>query len=232
MWAVVVAGGSGSRFGGPKQFAQLEGRTVLEWALDGPRSLCDGVVLVLPGDRSANRSELGVDAVAVGGPTRAASVRSGLACVPEDARVVVVHDAARPLASTALFLAVVAPLLEEPPAADGVVCAVPLSDTVKRVAPDRKTVVRTLAREELVAVQTPQAFLARTLRAAHEHGGDASDDAALVEAAGGIVHVVPGERRNVKITDPSDLDFVRQMLTDHRGAAGDTREGDRQRSTS
>jgi 2-C-methyl-D-erythritol 4-phosphate cytidylyltransferase len=131
-------------------------------------------------------------------------VRSGLAFVPGDADVVVVHDAARPLASADLFRAVLDAVRA---GADGAVPGVTIRDTVKRV---RGAVVSaTVPRDELVAVQTPQAFRADVLRAAHRGEPDATDDAALVEAAGGRVVVVPGEEANIKITVPGDLDAAR-----------------------
>jgi 2-C-methyl-D-erythritol 4-phosphate cytidylyltransferase len=120
--------------------------------------------------------------------------------VPDDADVVVVHDAARPNASAALWRAVVDAVLA---GADAAVPALPVTDTLKRV--DGAVVVGTVARDGLVGVQTPQAFGAGVLRAAHATGGSATDDAALVEAAGGRVVVVPGERANLKITEPADL---------------------------
>ncbi|MGI8755191.1 MAG: IspD/TarI family cytidylyltransferase, partial [Acidimicrobiales bacterium] len=95
VWAVVVAAGSGSRFGGPKQYAPLAGRRVLDWSVDAARSVADGVVLVVSDDRACD-DEPAVDAVVAGGATRSASVRAGLAAVPETAEVVIVHDGARP----------------------------------------------------------------------------------------------------------------------------------------
>jgi 2-C-methyl-D-erythritol 4-phosphate cytidylyltransferase len=127
-------------------------------------------------------------------------VRSGLAAVPRDAQIVVVHDAARPLASPALFAAVVDAVRH---GADCAVPGVPVSDTIKRVVGDR--VVTTVPRDGLVAVQTPQAFRSEALRAAHAAGGDATDDAALVEQSGGVVVVVPGDPRNIKVTTERDL---------------------------
>ena len=200
VWAVVVAAGSGNRFGAPKQFEPLLGRRVLDWSLETARQSCDGVVVVLPPDR------LEGGAVA-GGSTRSASVRAGLAAVPEEATVVVVHDAARPLATSALFARVIGAVAD---GADAAVPAVPVTDTVKRVADGR--VVETLARGELVAVQTPQAFAAAQLRRVHAASGEATDDAALVEAAGGSVVVVEGERANLKITDPHDLIVAEALL--------------------
>ena len=199
-WAVVVAAGSGSRFGGAKQFEELEGRRVVDWALVSSRSVADGIVLVVPADHAAEATPL-ADAVVVGGATRSASVRAGLAAVPPDADVVVVHDAARPFAAPALFEAVVAAVRDG--GADGAIPGLALADTVKRMADG--AVVETLERDGLVAVQTPQAFTAAALRRAHAAAGDATDDAALVEAAGGRVVVVPGDPANTKITLRTDL---------------------------
>jgi 2-C-methyl-D-erythritol 4-phosphate cytidylyltransferase len=198
VWAILVAAGAATRFGRPKQYEPLGDRRVLDWSLDACREACDGVVLVVPADRVDQPEK--ADAVVAGGATRADSVRAGLAAVPEEAEVVVVHDAARPRATASLFAAVVDAVRA---GADGAVPGVPVTDTVKQV--DGNRVVATLDRATLVAVQTPQAFRAAVLRAAHAGGGDATDDAALVEAAGGTVVVVPGEPANAKITHPQDL---------------------------
>jgi 2-C-methyl-D-erythritol 4-phosphate cytidylyltransferase len=199
VWAVVVAAGSGSRYGGSKQYERLHGRTVLEWSVAAARSVCAGVVVVLPPADVSQWVPDGSVAVA-GGTTRSASVRAGLTAVPADAEVIVVHDAARPLAGRALWNAAVAAVRA---GADGAICAVPVTDTVKRV--DGAVVVETIDRAELVSVQTPQAFRAAALRAAHADGDDASDDAALVERAGGRVVIVPGSPDNLKITHAHDL---------------------------
>lgn len=216
VWAVVVAGGSGSRYGRLKQFDLLAGRPLAAWSVAAAFSVADGVVLVVPPGSQGDCSEFGATAVVAGGGTRSASVRSGLAGVPDDAAVVVVHDAARPLASPDLFAAVVAPLLEasdgEGVPVDAVVCALPVADTLKRVNAEGNTVAATVDRSGLVAVQTPQAFRAASLRRAHAGGPDATDDAGLVEAAGGLVRVVPGEPHNVKVTTPSDLAFLEMVL--------------------
>jgi 2-C-methyl-D-erythritol 4-phosphate cytidylyltransferase len=209
VWAVVVAGGSGSRYGRPKQFDLLAGKPVAAWSVAAARSVARGVVLVVPSGREGDCRSFGADAVVAGGPTRSASVRNGLAAVPADVAVVVVHDAARPLASHALFAAVVEPLLTparagEAARVDAVICGIPVADTLKRVA-DGDVVTATVDRAGLVAVQTPQAFRAGVLRSAHAGGADATDDAALVEAVGGVVRVVPGEAHNVKVTHPADL---------------------------
>jgi 2-C-methyl-D-erythritol 4-phosphate cytidylyltransferase len=204
-WAIVVAAGGGSRFGGAKQFAPLGDSTVLDRALCVARDACDGVVVVLAPD-SVWRPPSGV-AAATGGATRSDSVRAGLAHVPGRADVVVVHDAARPLASRVLFLRVIDAIRA---GADAAVPALAVVDTVKRVRDDH--VIETIARDGLVAVQTPQAVRASALRDAHASAAVDTDDAALVEAAGGRVVVVEGEARNLKITRAEDLELARDLL--------------------
>jgi 2-C-methyl-D-erythritol 4-phosphate cytidylyltransferase len=137
----------------------------------------------------------------------AESVRLALAEVPADAAAVLVHDAARPFLPDEVIERVLAPLSE---GWDGVVPALPVADTVKRV--DGERVVETLAREQLVAVQTPQAFVAQVLREAAEGGAEAGDCAELVEARGGRVKVVAGDRRLLKVTTPEDLELVASWL--------------------
>jgi 2-C-methyl-D-erythritol 4-phosphate cytidylyltransferase len=206
VWAVVVAAGTGARFGTLKQYELLGDHRVLDWALERARAVADGVVLVVPPER-AGESELGVDAVVAGAETRAGSVRAGLAAVPPEAEVVVVHDAARPLASAALFESVVDAVRN---GADAAVPGVALADTVKVVTDG--VVAETLDRSRLVAVQTPQAFAAATLRRAHEATGEGTDDASLVEAIGARVVVVPGEPANAKITTQHDLLVARAVI--------------------
>jgi 2-C-methyl-D-erythritol 4-phosphate cytidylyltransferase len=205
VWAVIVAAGWGERFGGPKQFAELGGARLVDHAIDTAAATCDAVVLVVPDAAEWQGAE--VDALVTGGATRAASVRAGLAAVPATAEVVVVHDAARPLASPALFDAVVAAVRG---GADGSVPGLAVTDTLKRV--DDVRVTATVDRMGLVAVQTPQAFRADVLREAHAHGGDATDDAALVEQLGGTVVVVAGDPRNLKVTGPADLMIAAALL--------------------
>ena len=206
VWAVVVAGGRGERFGGPKQLAAIAGRRVVDWSLDAARDACDGVVLVVPADHDEPEE---ADVVVTGGASRSESVRNGLAAVPDDATIVVVHDAARPAAGADLFRAVIAAVRA---GAAGAIPGVPVTDTIKRVDADG-VVVETPDRSALVAVQTPQAFDAAALRAAHAAGGEATDDAALVEAAGGRVVVVPGSPTNRKVTEPSDLALLEGVLS-------------------
>jgi 2-C-methyl-D-erythritol 4-phosphate cytidylyltransferase len=146
--------------------------------------------------------------VVEGGSTRSGSVRAGLRAVPGSAEVIVVHDAARPLASPSLFRAALDALADGSVA--GAVCAVPLVDTVKQVRDG--TITGTLERRSLVAVQTPQAFRADVLRRAYRGTAEASDDAGLVEAVGGRVVVVPGHPDNLKLTSPDDLARLDRLL--------------------
>jgi len=224
VWAIVVAAGSGTRFGAAKQYALLGGQTVLALSVGAARSACDGVIAVVP-PRDERRSEVlavGADAVARGGDSRSASVRSGLALVPAEATIVVVHDAARPLATPELFSRVVGAL--DAPDVDGAVCGVEVTDTIKQV--DAGRVTATLDRRRLAVVQTPQAFKADVLRhavaaaagvagAAETADGEAqgaTDDAALVEAIGGRLVVVPGDPSNIKLTYPDDLRLAEALL--------------------
>lgn len=220
VWTVVVAAGSGQRFGRPKQYESLGDERVLDRSVRIARSVSDGVVIVVP-EADCDR-EGGV----AGGATRSASVRNGLAAVPADATIVCVHDAARPFATVALYGAVVAAVAD---GADGAVPGLPVTDTVKRVVEDpsgQRIVLDTPDRSGLVAVQTPQAFRASVLRAAHSSAGEGTDDAALVEEHGGRVVVVDGETRNRKITAPADLDWARAEVADEArsNTADDTAE--------
>jgi 2-C-methyl-D-erythritol 4-phosphate cytidylyltransferase len=216
-WAVLAAAGSGKRLGSdrPKAFARLGELPLLAESLSRleDSDWIDAILVVAPADWEEPAillaEELGAGKVAgvvTGGATRAASVRAGVAEVPGDAVVILVHDAARPVLPEEVVERVLAPLAE---GWDGVVPVLPVADTVKRVRGDE--VVETLAREELVGAQTPQAFLADVLRRAVE-GGEASDCAALVERAGGRVKAVEGDRRLLKVTTAADLELVQSWL--------------------
>ena len=201
VWSIVVAAGSGRRFGGAKQYEPLAGRRVIDWSLAAARTAADGVVLVVSPAHAGDAEA--ADVVVAGADTRSGSVRAGLAAVPADAEVVVVHDAARPLAGPELFRDVVAAVRA---GADAAVPGVPVVDTL------RARTGGTVDRDGLVAVQTPQAFRAGPLRAAHNGGAEASDDASLVEARGGKVVVVNGSPSNLKITRPDDLVVAEALL--------------------
>jgi 2-C-methyl-D-erythritol 4-phosphate cytidylyltransferase len=197
-WAIVVAAGAGTRFGERKQYLPLAGARVLDWALREPLTWCDGVVLVVPPD-VADDPEPEVDRVVAGGSTRSESVRHGLAAVPDDADVVIVHDAARPVPVPGVWERVLGAIAG---GADAAVPTVPIADSLRHV--DGGVVDRAGIR----AVQTPQAFRATALRAAHAGGAEATDDASLVEATGGRVELVDGDPANLKITTPVDLSFA------------------------
>ena len=210
VWTIVLAAGSGRRFGvAPKQYELLGNERVIDHSLAVSRAAADHVVVVLPPGQEREGEELvasgAADVAVTGGSERADSVRSALAVIDEDAAVIVVHDAARPLASGELHQAVVAAVHA---GADAVIPAVAVTDTIKQIAHDahgRTVVVETPDRSSLVAVQTPQAFRADVLRDAHAGSAGATDDAALVEAIGGTVIVIEGEPTNIKITGPNDL---------------------------
>jgi 2-C-methyl-D-erythritol 4-phosphate cytidylyltransferase len=201
IWTIVVGGGSGRRFGTPKQYESLGDIRVIDRSVEVAREVSDGVVVVVPAE-DADR-----EGAVAGGASRSESVRAGLAAVPPEATVVCVHDAARPLATVELYRRAIAAVLG---GADAAIPGIAVADTIKVVADG--VVQSTPDRASLVAVQTPQAFRASSLRAAHDHGGDATDDAALVEADGGVVVVVDGESTNLKITVPDDLDWARRHL--------------------
>ncbi len=160
VWAIIVAAGWGERFGGPKQFSDLGSSRLVDHAVATASAACDAVVVVVP--EATEWHGAPVAAVVRGGATRAESVRAGLAAVAESADIVVVHDAARPLAGLPLFATVIAAVRE---GADGAVPGLPVADTLKRV--DDVRITATVDRVGLVAVQTPQAFRADVLRAAH-----------------------------------------------------------------
>ncbi len=220
VWAVLAAGGRGERLdaGRPKAFARLGGRPLLAESLERLEASAwvDAIVLVAPEEWEEPAillsEELGcgkVSSCVTGGPRRAESVRLGVAEVADDAAAILVHDAARPLLPDEVIGRVLAPLGE---GWDGAVPALRIPDTIKRVEGDQ--VVETLARDQLVAVQTPQAFVASVLREAL--AGDiagASDCAALVEARGGRVRVVEGDRRLLKVTSEEDLALVESWLS-------------------
>lgn len=199
IWTVVVAAGSGTRFGGAKQFEMVGDRRVLDWSTAAAHSVSNGVIVVLP-EAYAER-EGGI----AGGSTRSGSVRCGLAAVPLEATIICVHDAARPFASEHLFREVVAAVRN---GADGAVPALAVTDTIKQIDAHNVVVV-TPDRASLVAVQTPQAFRASVLRAAHATEPEGTDDATLVEALGKRVVVTPGESLNRKLTTPEDLEWAR-----------------------
>jgi 2-C-methyl-D-erythritol 4-phosphate cytidylyltransferase len=219
VWALLVAAGAGDRLGGdrPKAFVGLGELPLLAEPLRrlDASGWVDAIVVAVPEGweepailLAEELSATKVVAAVTGGATRAESVRLALGEVPDDALVALVHDAARPLVTDAVIERVLAPLAE---GWDGVVPALPVSDTVKSV--DGERVTATLARETLVAVQTPQAFPVAKLRQAYEGDlADVTDCASLVEATGGRVAWVEGDPRLLKVTTPADLELVASWL--------------------
>jgi len=210
---ILVAAGSGSRLaaGVPKALVEVGGRTLLQHCLDtaGCVERITQIVVVVPaGQLDDVRVALAGQAVDVfaGGATRDDSVRAGLARVTGAAQILV-HDAARPFVPVEVFDRVIDALADS----EAVIPAVPVVDTIKRVRDG--VVIDTPARDELVAVQTPQGFRAATLRAAHDgHDPQVTDDAMRVERAGIAVRVVAGSPQGFKITTPFDLAVAGAML--------------------
>jgi 2-C-methyl-D-erythritol 4-phosphate cytidylyltransferase len=220
VWAVLAAAGSGDRLGAdrPKAFARLGDEPLLAQSLKrlDDSDWVDFIVVAAPPGWEEPAillaEELGcskVSSCVTGGATRGESVARALAEVPEDAAVVLVHDAARPLVSDEVIERVLTALNE---GWDGALPGLPLADTIKRVDGDR--VVETLNRDELRAVQTPQAFVASVVREAYAHGdvAAAKDCSVLVEARGGRIKVVEGDPKLIKITDVGDLERVAALL--------------------
>jgi 2-C-methyl-D-erythritol 4-phosphate cytidylyltransferase len=219
VWAILAAAGRGDRLGldRPKAFAPLNDRPLIAEPLErlDASEWIEGIVVAAPPDWEEPcilvAEEVAAGKVAgtvTGGATRSESVRAALAEVPDDAAIVLVHDAARPLVTDEVIERVITGLGD---GWDGAVPALPISDAVKRV--EGETVAETLDRVDLVVAQTPQAFVASVLRDALS--GDvstAADCASLVEARGGKVRVVPGDLRLLKVTEPSDLELVAGWL--------------------
>jgi 2-C-methyl-D-erythritol 4-phosphate cytidylyltransferase len=211
--ALVVAAGRGERLGsaGPKTLVELGGRPMLSWSVEALRAVdaIAEIVVALPAGVAAPAGCVGV----VGGDVRSASVRAALAAASRDGDPVLVHDGARPLVTATLIEAVLAGL-------EGVECAIaaaPVTDTMKEVDGEQ-IVVRTLDRARLWSVQTPQAFtraaLERALAMPEEIVAAATDEAWLIEQAGGRVRVVPAPAENLKVTTLRDLKVAEQLLAE------------------
>jgi 2-C-methyl-D-erythritol 4-phosphate cytidylyltransferase len=221
---VLVAAGRGERLAQPypKAFAKLGGRPLLAESLErlDASPWIEGIVVAAPPEWEEPTillaEEVGagkVTAAVTGGETRTESVRAGVAEVPPEAAVVLVHDAARPLLPDEVIERVLVPLGE---GWDGAVPALRVGDTLKRAGSDG-AVVGTVDRGDLYAVQTPQAFAGDVLPRALAVGRDATDCAGLVEAAGGRVRLVDGDARLLKVTTPADLALVESLLAAERG---------------
>jgi 2-C-methyl-D-erythritol 4-phosphate cytidylyltransferase len=220
--ALIVAAGRGERlgFGRPKALVPLCGQPMLAWSVGSLRAVpaVSQIVVALPAD-ALDAAPDGVTAVA-GGAQRSQSVRAALAAASADAELVIVHDAARPLATPDLFTQALKALALAPEA-DAVIAATPVSDTIKEVAVDGRSVTRTLDRARLWAVQTPQVFRRAALERALAEASDellsqATDDAWLIERAGGVVHVIGSDPGNLKITTSEDLRVAELLLAERR----------------
>jgi 2-C-methyl-D-erythritol 4-phosphate cytidylyltransferase len=211
--AVIAAAGSGERLGagGPKAFVPLAGRPMIAWSLDACLA-CEavaGVVVAVPGGHEHGLDGIERVRTVDGGSTRAESVANALAAV--DTEYVAIHDAARPLLTAELIDDLVAALAAEPEAA-GIIAAAPVTDTVKKVEGDR--VAETLDRSLLWGAQTPQVFRTQALRAALARVEAATDEAMLVEAAGGTVLLHDPGTPNLKVTTPLDLRVAELLLAE------------------
>jgi 2-C-methyl-D-erythritol 4-phosphate cytidylyltransferase len=215
--ALIVAAGRGERLGSdrPKALVTLCGRPMLEWSVRALQAVeaVEQIIVALPADELGEAPE-GTLAVA-GGAQRSQSVLAALQA-SEDGDPVIVHDAARPLATARLFEQALGELERQD--VDAVIAAAPVSDTIKEAAADGRTVTRTLDRTRLWAVQTPQVFrrasLERALAAPEQELARATDDAWLVEQSGGVVVVVGTEAMNLKITTREDMRIAELLLSE------------------
>lgn len=228
--AIVVAGGAGSRAGrtGGKQLARVAGRPVVAWSVDVlDRCGFERIVIVCPPEQVSEYRESVLEPLdpstpvyfAASGPSRHDSVRSGLGAVPPSVEIVAIHDGARPLITSDVVIGAVDHLTAHPEA-DGVVVGHPSVDTLKTVADGR--VAETLDRARIWSIQTPQVFRLASIMRAHERAAgaedpSATDDAALVEAAGGTVLTFEGPRDNIKVTLPEDFALVESVLAQRLG---------------
>lgn len=213
MWTIIVAAGTGTRFGTkvPKQFSVIAGRRVLDWSIEAASAASEGVVVVLPARQHAamiptltTYAAPQTEMIAVpGGATRSESVRAGLAAIAPSAEVILVHDAARPVADVAVFGRVIGAVRN---GAKGVVPVAAVVDTVRHL--DGVSIDR----DKLQIVQTPQGFSAGALRDAHAANAEATDDATLIAQAGGTVETVDGGRWNIKLTTPEDALVLEAIL--------------------
>lgn len=208
VWAIVLAGGNARRFGHrPKQFERVGGVRMVDRTVAAARRSCDGVVLVLPPGRQWDGDP--VDALAEGGDHQSESLRAGLARVPDEAGVVVVCDPAHPLASDALFTAVVDAVRD---GADGAVPVLPILEVVQRVVDGRVTA--TVPKHDLVLTQSPQAFRAAVLRAAHADLPRPVENSGLLVELGHRVDTVPGDPANLHVTTPAELRLLDRLATE------------------
>lgn len=198
VWAIVLAAGSGSRFGRRKQFERIGGRRLVDCVVNNATGSCDHVALVLPPGHVWNGP--GVDRLAAGGRHRSTSVRAGLALLPADTEIVVIADAAHPLASQSLYRALIDKVRC---GADGAVPGLPPLEIIQRVRHARVT--ETVPKDDLVMTQTPQAFRFDLLQTAHRDLPETVDDSSLLVELGHQIQVIPGEPWNLHVSTPAEL---------------------------
>jgi len=215
---IIVAAGEGERFGSPKQFSLLKGKTVLDWSLEKfeKNEAVDDIILVLsrlhPGDEYLRKYGK-ITAIARGGEKRQDSVYAGLLSVNErQAEVVLIHDGVRPLVENDLIARIISETLEK----NAVVPVIPVEDTIKCV--EGRRILRTEERSQLFRSQTPQGFSYSLIKGAFQKAMDehfyGTDEASLVERMGKPVFVVTGSRLNIKITTPEDLKIAEALIGD------------------
>jgi 2-C-methyl-D-erythritol 4-phosphate cytidylyltransferase len=217
--AIIVAAGSGQRFGDPgKSFVPLHGKSMAWWSLQAASeaSSVDEIILVCAEHSLDAGTALILDlptdkrvALVIGGARRQDSALAGIEATSTDTTIVAIHDAARPMVTAALFDEVITAA-----SVGAAIAAIPISDTIKRI--DDGRVLETVPREHLVSVQTPQAFdkalLLDAFRLAEASGSSVTDEASLIEQMGGTVQVVRGSASNLKVTYPEDLVIAEALL--------------------
>lgn len=207
VWALVLAGGSGQRFGGrPKQFRPVGGIRMIDRTVAAARRTCDGVTVVLPPGCDWDGEP--VDALAEGGDHQSESLRAGLATVPDGAGIVLVCDPAHPLAPDALFTAVADAVRR---GADGAVPVLPILEVVQRVEGGRVTA--TIPKHDLVLTQAPQAFRAEVLREVHVDRPRPVENSGLLVERGHRVDTVPGDPANLHVTTPAELAILDRIAS-------------------
>ncbi|MEU6700036.1 2-C-methyl-D-erythritol 4-phosphate cytidylyltransferase [Pseudonocardia sp. NPDC046786] len=204
VWAIVLAGGRGARYGRLKQLEELAGARLVDHTVAAARRTCDRVALVLPPGLAWDGAP--VDALATGGDHQSESLRAGLAAVPDDAGILVLADPAHPLAADRIFRAVVAAVRD---GADGAVPVVPLLEVAQRVVDG--VVVETLPKQDTVLTQSPQAFRADVLRAAHADAPRPVENSGMLAARGHRIVTVPGDPANLHVATAEDLAVVRRL---------------------
>jgi 2-C-methyl-D-erythritol 4-phosphate cytidylyltransferase len=212
--AIIVAGGQGKRMGRPKQFIKIAGKPMLAWTVDAFQRVkaVDGIILVVTPDQQALAAKIRASkiiAIVPGGKQRQDSVQSGLAALPKGVQIVLIHDGARP----AVLATTINGTIKAARQHGAAIAAVPVKDTIKRVARRELRIINTLEREGLWAAQTPQTFTVPLIKKAYEQlKHDVTDDAAVVEKFGIPVQIIMGSYSNLKVTTPEDLAIMGTIL--------------------